>query len=744
MPTSYEKLETLIELRRRGVFSAAQEKAIDALEKRGELEDNIDKIIGSLSQQRIKEQEAKTRRMQEAAGMYRAEQIGTKERLASEPGAFQSTLIGAGKSMFDVGRGLARMTPFYSKEDYAPELATEKEYYGALQEKRPVATTLGEIAGETAAFAPIGGIASSVARTPMLMGKLGKIGTTAQKIAQSRKAAPALTGLASAAETTVSGVGRGESASTISTGAGTSAIVGAAAQMAMPRIFKAAGVVYKRLTGRMPKGSLLTASGLPTPELEEALKQTGTTFEEFSDEAKGLLKGLEPGADPEQAARAALFEEMGYRGKSAPTQAHLRRTATASTQQQEAIKKSGLVRTRIENINKRSEDIFNEAVEEIDPTYKKFDLDTPEDEVVSSTHSHVVGRSRALTNRISEMYKIADEATKGQAVIEPKKTLSMIRQYLGEDRTRKGLPSGMYNALRIREIIDKDGNIIRKITAKEAESLVAEINERLDLSSTPARIYSRKLKDAIDDDVFSQSSSELHKKAREFKAKYHRELEGVGASEFSTRKVSLISDILNDKITEDDLFKKTVLTKASKAQDIRNLKKYLRLGTESERKSGEAAWNKLRAETMQWIKDNSFKGAPGEKETPFITRAKFESALRTIGPHKLREIFEPQEIVMIQKMRKLLKLMEPISGTAQGLGPSAQSVRAGWESVKKLATKVPIFGQMTDDLTLDATNGMLRSRPDVTKRIDQTELTKKIASMATGIAAGKEMKEKIE
>lgn len=729
-----DKLAIFNELRQRGVFSAAQESIIKELESRGELVANMDKIISSLSAAKVKAEQERSALWRGRAEEYRKEAAAGPERLAAEQGPLKSFAIGAGKGFMDVGRGIARMTPFYSKEDFP--LEHEKKYYGELQKQRPYSTTLGEIAGETAAFAPVGGAVSGAAR-------LGKLGGIAAKVASAKRAQPFITGAQAAAETAIGGAGRGERAGEMAAGAGMAAAGGTLAHMAMPKLFKAGSTVYERLTGKAPKGALIDAAGQPTRELADALEKNGLSFDEFNQEAVELLRRQEPGADPEQAARLAQFEQMGYTGEAAPTQAHLRRTATGFQQQQEAIKKSGLVRDRIENINQRSEQIFDDAVKEIDPNYQKFSLESPEGEYTSDIHSHIVGRSRALNNKVRELYKVAEEASGGAEVIEPNNFLKYLEDIGPEDRLLGGLPSAVRNAAKLRGIIDADGNLIRKISATDAEKLVQEVNNKVNQADPRQRIAGRKLKDMIDDDVFSTIDDNLYKKAREFKAQYHKELESVKASEFSKRKTSLVKNILEDKITQDELFEKGVLAKGTKAQDIKDLKRYLNLGGKAEKEAGQQAWNKLRAETMQWIKDNSFKGAAGEKETPFITRHKFDQALKKIGVNKLKQIFEPEEIAGLSRMRKVLEMMEPVPGTQQGLGPSAQSVKVGFESLKRIAKKVPIFGEMTDDLTFDATKGMLRSRPDITKKVDETELTRKLTGLATGIAAGKKAKEEL-
>ena len=70
------------------------------------------------------------------------------------------------------------------------------------------------------------------------------------------------------------------------------------------------GQVYRSVTGRSPKGTLVTPQGAPTPEMEQALQRAGLKWDDLILQAKQAVANQPQGASPEQVARIAGFEQM--------------------------------------------------------------------------------------------------------------------------------------------------------------------------------------------------------------------------------------------------------------------------------------------------------------------------------------------------------------------------------------------------------------------------------------------------
>jgi hypothetical protein len=197
---------------------------------------------------------------------------------AQQMGPLQSAAVSAGKGMVGLGRAVGLV-------DKASE--DEKMAMGALEKAHPIATTIGQVAGEAAPFmaAPIGAIPNIFARVAAAVG-LGALegGLVAKANEQD-------------GWQTVKGSGIGGA-------------VAGTAEVVMPYVGRFVGAFFRKITKRAPRGALLTPSGTPTPELEKALADAGVSFDDLTEQAIESLKNQPAGANPEQAARAAMFKEM--------------------------------------------------------------------------------------------------------------------------------------------------------------------------------------------------------------------------------------------------------------------------------------------------------------------------------------------------------------------------------------------------------------------------------------------------
>ena len=170
---------------------------------------------------------------------------------AARQSALQAGLIGAGRGMTKVARGLGLMEP---------ESETARLGFEALKEESPVSTFIGEVAGESAPFLVPG------------LG-IGAVASVPARVAASVALGGAEGGILSRGE------GRSEAENIISTGIG-GAIAGTL-ELALPRISRLGGALVRRITGKAEKGSLVTPDGQPTPELQDALDKSGLTYDQY-------------------------------------------------------------------------------------------------------------------------------------------------------------------------------------------------------------------------------------------------------------------------------------------------------------------------------------------------------------------------------------------------------------------------------------------------------------------------------
>lgn len=201
------------------------------------------------------------------------------KELAQDQGFFQTGAISIGRGLAKIGRALGLVEP---------ETEAEKLAFEALGKERPFATTAGEMVGESLPFAAV---------------PVGAIPGTAAKIA----AGAGLGALEGAL------IARGEGR-TVEDQVGSAAIgggVSAGLEAISPVIGRIGGALFRRVTGRMPKGAMLTKAGRPTEELKQALLKTDLTFDDLADGAKDLIAKQAPRSDPGQVARVAQFKDLG-------------------------------------------------------------------------------------------------------------------------------------------------------------------------------------------------------------------------------------------------------------------------------------------------------------------------------------------------------------------------------------------------------------------------------------------------
>jgi len=188
------------------------------------------------------------------------------QKQARDAGAFQSFVYGAGQGALNIARGAG-----LADQPQGSELKARE----ALEQERPYSYGAGEMIGEAAPLAPVpvGGIYGLAVKrlSPWLAKRLQVFGAGA---------------LGATEGTLIERGERGENAKTVQAGilGGTIASV---SEILFPYIGRFVGASFRRMTGRMPEGALLTPDGLPTPELQEALDSSGVSFDQLSQEAIG-------------------------------------------------------------------------------------------------------------------------------------------------------------------------------------------------------------------------------------------------------------------------------------------------------------------------------------------------------------------------------------------------------------------------------------------------------------------------
>lgn len=221
----------------------------------------------------------------DAAAKSKANTSAALQQLASEQPWWNKLLISTGKGFSDIGRGVQNALGANIKPD-----ETEKMAWEALQKESPVLSTIGEVVGQAAPFAPLSlGAAAATAGRSLGAKALGQ-------------AAVGATEGATIAKGTDGDVG---------SSAGVGAAIAGGVEAISPVLGRISRQVYQRVTGRTPAGVLVDPSGAPTPEMQQALDQAGLSWQELTAQARQAVQSQPQGANPAQVARIAGFEQIG-------------------------------------------------------------------------------------------------------------------------------------------------------------------------------------------------------------------------------------------------------------------------------------------------------------------------------------------------------------------------------------------------------------------------------------------------
>lgn len=395
--------------------------------------------------------------------------------------------------------------------------------------------------------------------------------------------------------------------------------------------------------------------------------------------------------DLAQQARREAFEALGVK----PTRAQVTRTATDFQRQQELAKRSGRVRTALEEQNAQLAGQFDDAV-----ARTGGEATRPTNTVTDA----IVRRSSELDRRIGQAYRKAERSVGADTeAVRLNRLAEQVTEMMPSDRASKGLVSGVRGYLRQQGIIDKDGAVTRPVTVSEAETVRQFINDFYDSTSGRGRRMIRTMKESVDTDVFKTAGRDVFQEARQAKIDFERSLERAQVSRFDSARNNLVRDILENKIDPDDFVNKVVFSKGKRAQDLRQLRDYL-----NQTDDGVAAFNDLRAETLQAIKERAFTGPLDENGFQSLSRVQFERAINSIGRPKLEILFSADEMAGIDAFLQIAKLREPVPGTALGLGPSAQAIG----KLSERLTRTPLIGDWLSDVIVDQqAKGALKARP---------------------------------
>lgn len=591
------------------------------------------------------------KKIQAAIGRKKGNEMSAIEETAIMQGPFESAAIGMGRGLKNISDALG----FTETSDF------ERAAYKALDKESPIAAGGGEIVGEALPFLPAG------------------VATGGIKAAVPRVAAATGVG---GAEGALSTRGRGgNEGEQITSGVLGGAITGTA-EAVYPVFSRVVKSLYSKLTGVSPTVPVLKQNGKPTAEFQKILDDSNVTFDELTDTVESMATAKR-GGTPAEVERKAFFESEGL----TPTKAQVTRDTSDFQAQQEALKSSNKVQTALAVQEGQLVSKFDNAI-----TGTGGGLQPSS----SSAIDYVTGRSLAQDKEISGLYKVAREraAESGDQV-----RLVKLKNLLGKSKSDDSITGGVINST-IGDLESKGvikGDSLNSISVEDAEKIRMRLNQLYNSTTDYGRVKIAELKQAIDDDVFSQAGSDIFDTARTSKSKFEKDLSKARINKFDRNSKSLVRDMLENKIQPEDFVDKALFSKSYRADDLNSLRKYFKSGTPDQIKAGDAAWRDLRSEALEKIRDSAFTGPVDKIGNQALSAAGLKKALTRLGKPKINILFSPSEQKFLKNMTRLSVLRQPVARTDQGLGPSAQAVSA----LIKGAQSHPILRGVMGAITMD-------------------------------------------
>lgn len=533
---------------------------------------------------------------------------------AEETSPGEAALISIGRGLNTIGRGVGLVD--------MPDQAEETGYQ-LLKGENP-AMSAGEVLGEALPFAPAG------------------LGVGAVKSTGGRVVAGSALG---ATEGAVVAKGLGADDDGVMKSALLGAGIGGVFEGAIPLVNMIARRVSGRVTPDVPLDRLrLDSEGVPTPELQAWLDSQNMTLDDLVSGTSNPLVNAE---------RQRAFEELGV-----PMTEAERVRSPELFADQAALGAQDTATARM--IAGRESQLDMAAQKAIEATGGTSGLGS------SSIRDAVVGKADALKREIDDLYNTARQQSGDQKLVRFDSARNTLVQEMPRNKTVNNIVGALRDQMRQMGVLDKNMRPVGRVSVAQAEELRQFANSLRNDAVPGVNSVISKFNNSLDDDVFravdnvSPESQQLFVTARRAKANYEQSKSRQALDQFDKSKTSLVNDILENKIKIDTLAESLWRQKSKyQASDLQDLKHYLTTGTPDQIRAGQQAWNNLRADTLEAIKNKAFVGAETAAGTKTLSRPQLDNALKMIGDKKMAVLFSKAERDFIENLRKIAVAKEP-------------------------------------------------------------------------------------
>ena len=425
----------------------------------------------------------------------------------------------------------------------------------------------------------------------------------------------------------------------------------------------------RRISGIDDRVKVFEQDGTITPEAIAVLSRTQET-----DSRRADVPSDDIDFTPERLETYNAYLRQGIQ----PTRANITGSTDDMSLQGNAVKRDSVVTEVVANqastMAKKLDEQFDLASDvELNRIPEDFVIDGTDISTGSNIFKAADNFAQKSDDAINEAYRVARENADKNPIVDPRPLLNAVMATLGADRADRGVPSAVQNELLQMGIVTKDKqgklSVARQVTVEEAESIRQYINSFFK-DKREARPTIRRFKDALDSAVESATGGDVFVEARRLKTEYQRAIEKARRNKRDKSRNNLVTDIIESKIDEDQIFKKI---DGAKINDFRNFKNFM---LEFAGDEGRAALQSLKA--SYWNKMLETIRLDGTKVggVADISYPKFKTFVNKLKQNgKFTLLFDKTEQKLIEDLMLIAESRVMDTAVRSGDGPSGAAIQ---------------------------------------------------------------------
>lgn len=311
---------------------------------------------------------------------------------------------------------------------------------------------------------------------------------------------------------------------------------------------------------------------------------------------------------------------------------------------------------------------------------------TTSEQVGQSVQGAARGKLQAQQAQVRDLYRQAEAAGELQGSVSVDPVKDVIAS--SPDLTHLGWVQTWLDKLKVTNTEKTGGTTVestRPVSLKELEDLRQAAVARAMDGGTEG-YYAGKVIRAIDQST-EGAGGQAYQAARAARRQQALEFEDQGG----------VANLVDNRSRTDravaleDTWRKSVI--GGSIQDLRNVKQSLLTGgTQATRAAGKQAWRDMRAQTLQYVIDESTKSTAAlpDGSRP-VSAAGMQKALRAIGPEKLEEVFGPGTV---RELNQIMQATTDVRTEPARVHPGASTLANVVAFLEKNLGRVPVVGDM--------------------------------------------------